>query len=381
MMAAAAESLKPLVLIWGEDDYAVKQRARQLFQEWSVEVGGFDHETIDATAANSGEAVTALGKLREALQTLPFFGGGKVILFQNCNFLGDERTASSQLVTEHLTDLAQELKAFSWKGVRLIISAGKVDKRKTFYKTLEKAGSVESFAGWSMEDKNWEAEAENSARHQVKALNKEISDAALAKLVQFVGPHPRTLAGEIEKLTLFVGEQREIVEEDISAVVCRNKQSQAFALADALGGRHLGRLLKTLDEELAAMKHGSQKSEIGLLYGLISKVRVMIFLKEMVRQGWIKADADYYRFKTQLERVPADQMPSDRRFNPLAMHPFMLHQGLGHTKNYTLLELIQAMELLLACNEKLISSSLDEALVLQQTLVKIVSRQAQPGVA
>lgn len=380
-MAAAAESLKPLVLIWGEDDYAVKQRARQLFQEWSVEVGGFDHETIDATAANSGEAVTALGKLREALQTLPFFGGGKVILFQNCNFLGDERTASSQLVTEHLTDLAQELKAFSWKGVRLIISAGKVDKRKTFYKTLEKAGSVESFAGWSMEDKNWEAEAENSARHQVKALNKEISDAALAKLVQFVGPHPRTLAGEIEKLTLFVGEQREIVEEDISAVVCRNKQSQAFALADALGGRHLGRLLKTLDEELAAMKHGSQKSEIGLLYGLISKVRVMIFLKEMVRQGWIKADADYYRFKTQLERVPADQMPSDRRFNPLAMHPFMLHQGLGHTKNYTLLELIQAMELLLACNEKLISSSLDEALVLQQTLVKIVSRQAQPGVA
>ena len=33
----------------------------------------------------------------------------------------------------------------------------------------------------------------------------------------------------------------------------------------------------------------SRGLEIGLLYGLIGKVRAMIFLKEMVREGWIKA--------------------------------------------------------------------------------------------
>ena len=31
-----------------------------------------------------------------------------------------------------------------------------------------------------------------------------------------------------------------------------------------------------------------QKSEIWLLYGLIGKVRAMILLKEMMREGWIK---------------------------------------------------------------------------------------------
>jgi len=36
-------------------------------------------------------------------------------------------------------------------------------------------------------------------------------------------------------------------------------------------------------------------------------------------------------------------------------------------------ELVRAMELLLQCNQRLVLSGLDEALVLQQTLVQIVT--------
>src|SRR5690242_6539737 len=100
----------PLVLITGDDDFAVKARAKTIYEEWCKEAGGFDHETIDATASNSSNALEAIGKLREALQTLPFFGGAKVIWFQNCNFLAEERTASSATVTETLVQLADELK-------------------------------------------------------------------------------------------------------------------------------------------------------------------------------------------------------------------------------------------------------------------------------
>src|SRR2546429_8324152 len=100
-----------------------------------------DHEIIDATVSHSGEAIKALSKLREALQTLPFFGSAKVIWLKDCNFLGDERTASASMVTEALAEMAQELKGFSWENVRLLISAGKVDKRKVFYKALDKLGT------------------------------------------------------------------------------------------------------------------------------------------------------------------------------------------------------------------------------------------------
>ena len=74
-MAVSAGKQTPfLVLICGEDEFAVKQRAKHLYLQWTQELGGMDHEILDGNVANSGEALKALARLREALQTLPFFG-------------------------------------------------------------------------------------------------------------------------------------------------------------------------------------------------------------------------------------------------------------------------------------------------------------------
>jgi DNA polymerase III subunit delta len=366
-------------LICGDDEFAVKQRAKQLYQQWCGEIGGMDHEIIEATVTNSGEAMAAIVRLREALQTLPFFGTGKVIWLRDCNFLGEERLASAQMVTESLSSLAEELKAFAWSrnpGIRLLISAGKVDKRKTFFKTLDKIGSVESLAGWSADDRDWAERAEVTARTAVRDRKKEISDEAVAELVSRIGPNPRQLDNEIEKLCLFAGNRRQIEADDVNAVCARNKTARAFALGDALGDRDLPRLLRRLDEELWEVKFDSQKSEIGLLYGLIAKVRAMLLLKEMLREGWIKPELDYNRFKAQLQRVPADRLPGDRRFNPLALNPYVLYKALPQVKRYSEAELVRAMDGLLRCNQRLVSSNLDGTLVLQQTLVQIVAPSA-----
>jgi DNA polymerase III subunit delta len=368
----AIKTSQPVALICGDDEFAVKQRAKELHRQWCDELGGMDHEIIEATVSNSGEALTALARLREGLQTLPFFGSGKVIWLRDCNFLGDERAASAQAVTETLNDLAEELKKFKWSGVRLLISGGKVDKRKTFFKTLDKIGTVETFSGWSMDDRDWAERAEIAARAAVRERQKEISEEALAELVNRVGPNPRQLENEIEKLCLFAGERKKVEYADVAAICTRNKTARAFALGDALGDRDLPRLLRRLDEELWGVKTDSHKSEIGLLYGLISKVRAMLLLKEMLREGWIKPEMDYNRFKAQLERVPADKLPADRRFNPLALNPYVLYKALPQAKKYTQDELVRAMDLLLRCNQRLVSSGLDEALVMQETLVQIV---------
>ena len=374
---SAARTPSP-ALICGDDEFAVKQRARQLYQQWCDEIGGMDHEIIEATVANSGEALMAIARLREALQTLPFFGSGKVIWLRDCNFLGEERAASAQAVTETLADLAEEFKSFDWsrnREIRLLISAGKVDKRKTFFKTLDKIGQVESLAGWSADDRDWAERAELTARQAVRDRKKEISGEAVAELVSRVGPHPRQLDNEIEKLCLFVGKRDRIETGDVNEVCVHNKLARAFALGDALGDRDLPRLLRRLDEELWELKVDSQKSEIGLLYGLIAKVRAMLLLKEMLREGWIKPEMDYNRFKAQLQHVPADRLPGDRRFNPLALNPYVLYKALPQIKRYSEAELIRAMDLLLRCNQRLVSSGLDETLVLQQTLVQIITPQ------
>ncbi len=373
-MAKAAASSAPLLLVCGDDDFTVKQKARAYFDQWSAELGGMDHEIVDATAGNSGEALNRIGRLREALNTLPFFGGAKAVWFRDCNFLGEDRTSASAAVTEELTQLADELKAFRWDGVRLLISGSKPDKRRSFYKTVEKLGSVESFNALSSDDKDWAGKAESEALRLFRAGNKDIADNALAELVTRVGPNLRALANEVEKLSLYIGDRPEVLLADVQTMTTPQKLAKAFALGEALGERDLAKLLRVLDQELWEIRTGvdKKKSEIGLLYGLISKVRALLMLRELRDQGLLKPARDYNSFKAQLDRLPTTYLPDDKRFNPLAGHPFVLFQAARQAENYTVPELIRAMDTLLGANVKLVSSGLDEAMVLQQSLVEIV---------
>lgn len=373
-MAASTDkaTTAPVLLVCGDDDFSVKQRAKQAYAAWTEELGGMDHEVVDATAINTEEALKSIGRLREALNTLPFFGGAKVVWWQNCTFLGEERTAATAAVTAELGKLAEELKAFRWDGVRLLISGGKPNRVRTFYKTLAKIGTVELFVALSAEDKDWAGKAESEALRLLKEAGKGIADEALSELVNRVGPNLRALASEVEKLTLYVGDRPEVTHADVELLTTKQKQARAFALGEALGDRDIGKLLRVLDEELWEMRVDKKKSEIGLLYGLISKVRALLLLKELRQTGVLKPARDYNSFKSQVDRLPPTALSGDKRFNPLAGHPFVAFRASLQADNYETPELILAMESLLEANRKLVSSDADEALVLQKVLVDIV---------
>jgi DNA polymerase III subunit delta len=370
-----AKTQPRVLLIHGGDEYGVKLRARDIYRTWSAEIGGTDHETIDASAANAGEALKALGRLREALETLPFFGPGKVVWFRDCSFLGDDRTASAAAVTERLAALVPFLQAFPWGAVRLLVTAGKVDKRRSFYKVFEKIGGVEHFAELSLESSDWVERMTDTAEAALTEAGKGMDAATLSGFVAMVGPNPRQLHQEIEKLVLFVGDRARIETQDIKAVVSRNRQARAFALGDALGERDLPALLKALGEELWEMRVDRKKTEIGILYGLISKVRGMLLAKELMREGWIKPERDFNRFKAQLSRLADKTLPQDKRYNPRSINPFVLFRAAQQARHYSTGELVAAMDRLLECNQQLVGSNLEESLVLQRALVGI----ATPG--
>jgi DNA polymerase-3 subunit delta len=370
----------PLVLVFGGEGVLVRQRASALFREWSQELGGMDHERIDAAAGNTGEALRALGRLREAMQTLPFFGSGKVIWFESCTFLGDERTALSKPVTEALTDFGTELSAFQWQGVRLIISAGKVDKRRTFYRTVSRLGVVEEQEGLSASMRDWELRAESLVRQRVSAAGKVMDPDAAAALITAVGPQLGQLFSEVDKLVTFVGDRETISVREVNAVAVRNRQARAFALGDALGDRDLGALLRALEEELWEARGERSGGEIGVLYGLISKVRAMLLAKELVAEGSVRLGTDYHRFKAQFESLAPDRFGSDRRYNPRLMNTYVIYRAAQQARHYSREELVRAMERLMECGRSLMSSSLDEAVVLQQALVEICQREGNTAV-
>ena len=364
---------EPLCLVFGDEDFLVRDRASQVYEGWCAEAGGEDHQIIDGTVRNAAEALEALAKLNEAVQTLPFFGGAKVVWLRGANFLGDERTASSRDVTDRLNGLAKGWETFDWQGVRVLISCGKVDKRKAFFKSAKKIAAVEDL---SIADKERGSRAALIVRQRLAELGKKIAPHVADELILLAGSDLQQLHTEADKLAAYVGEREEVMRQDVHEIATRTRQAQGFALADALGERNLPKLLRVLDEELWVVKLDAKKSPIALLYGLITKVRTMIFLKEMLRLKWIRAGGGYQQFKSQLEAIQDDRLPDERKFNPKAMHPYMLFNALGHARQYSEGELTRAMDILLRCNRQLVSSSTDDTLILQQALVQIVNKAA-----
>lgn len=369
----------PPTLICGDEDFTVKEKAQQVFNEWTTAYPDHEQEIIDAAASNASEAGKAIARLLEAMQTMPFFGGGKCIWFRNCNFLGEERTSSVKAVTEGLAGVIQEIQQVDPENIRLLISAGKVDKRKSFYKQFQKIGAVALFNGWDASKTDWIPEAEKRIEQLFAEANIRISQDALSALIESVGPNARQLNQEAEKLLLYCGNQKEASTQDVHQVVSRNKQARAFALGDALGNRNLPLAMKCLDEELWEMKLDRQRSAIGLLYGLISKVRTLIMVKEMQRKGWLRMERQFFRFKQQLEQIPDTGLPSDPKLNPLRLNPYVLFRALPQSSNYHIQELVGAMNTLYTANLQLISSSMGDAQVLQQSIVTIISKPETPS--
>src|SRR2546423_5875506 len=98
---AAATTIHAVV---GSDEAEVKRVAAELAKKLTPPAAGdFGLEVIDGAADNSEQAAARIRSTIEALDTLPFFGGAKVVWLKNANFLGDNqisRAASVQTALE-----------------------------------------------------------------------------------------------------------------------------------------------------------------------------------------------------------------------------------------------------------------------------------------
>ena len=96
--------------IVGSDEAKVKREAAELAQKLApAEAGEFGLEIIDGAADNVDGAATAIRSTIAALQTLPFFGGGKLVWLKSANFLSDDVRGKSVNVLEPLEELGDHL--------------------------------------------------------------------------------------------------------------------------------------------------------------------------------------------------------------------------------------------------------------------------------
>ena len=363
---------KSIYLLAGTDEFSVKAAAVQLAEKLAPKSAGeFGSETIDGTAGNQDEALKVLARLHEALNTVGFFGAAKLVWLKSTNLLADDKAVTAEAVKEALGELGESLKRGLPDGVTLLISAIGFDKRRSLAKTLEKLAEVRLF---DTPDESKQAGDEDIAEFIEKKLrteSKTMTGDAVAAFRELVAPNLREIANELEKLVCYVGPRPVITGADVLAICSVSRQAVIWELTDALGARRLPQAIAALERLL-----DGGEAALGIAAMLVNQVRLMLLARDLLDRRLITVSGDRngkFDFVRAFEGLPEAATAHFPRTKEGALpNAWRFYRCALAAKNFSCAELIRALDLLMEANRQLVSTQLDEHLVLAEVATKIV---------
>ena len=287
--------------ILGTDEGRVKEEAVRLHRELTGGVDdGFTHETIDGMADNSDGAFDICRRTVEALNTLPFFGGEKVVWLKAASFLIDDVTGRSERTLSGVEMLRQCLEAGLAPGVTFLLSAGGIDKRRSFWKFLEKHSQVRAFDKIDTSKDGWQEEVAALVHGRARDLGLSFEDEAMELFVMQAGEATRQIGSELEKIDLFLGpDRRTVTLEDVRVMVPMSRAGIVFEIGKALQGGDAARAIELIDRLLE-----SGESAIGLMRAsIIPTVRNLFMAKLISTLGIRTVGVNYNNFAAALDRL------------------------------------------------------------------------------
>jgi DNA polymerase-3 subunit delta len=379
-MPATRAQARTLHLVGGDDEFSIKETAARLAAELAPAAAGeFGLEIIDGAVQNQDEALKVLDRLTEAVQTVGFFGGEKLVWLKNTNLLADTPTTRAEAVKEALAAFNDRLKAGLAPGVRLLVSAVGSDRRRALYKTFEKLGEARFFEALEP-GRASEEEITRFVGEQLRARGKTMSPPALAALRDRVAAEFREIANELEKLSLYVGRRAEITPDDVRAICSASRQAIIWELADALGARDVAGAVRALDNLLA-----SGEKPIGVLLLMVAQVRLILLARDLMERRLLiprEGPGANFQYAKAFERLPENELAHFPRSKHQALpNAYRLYRCALAARNFTSDELVRAIDLLLEANRRLVTTQLDDRLVLEQAIIKMAVKPPAPVAA
>lgn len=362
---------KQIFAFFGSDDAQVKDAALALSRKIAPKDDEFGLEVVSGNADNSDHATRIIGQTIEAIQTMPFFGGEKVVWLQGANFFADNQTGRSETTLSAVESLVDLLSGGLPPDVKLIISASEIDKRRTFYKKVSKLAEVKTFDKVDTSKAGWETQVMSQVRGKAKALDLEFEGYALDRFVLMVGADTRVLDNELEKLSLYVGD-RPATEEDVAATVASSHLGIVFEIGDAIARKNLPKALDLIRRQLA-----QGENAIGiLLAAIVPRVRNLLHARDLVERHGLRVGRDYKGFERAVNALPDGDIAHLPRKKDGGISAYPLFLAAQISDRFTVKELKAALEACLEANVRLVTTQLEPHLVLDQLVTRILSRPA-----
>jgi len=368
--ASAAAKNPNLHFVTGSDEAEVRIKAKGLAAELApIDAGEFGLEIIEAPADSVDCSVDMVESTLQAVLTLPFFGGGKLVWMKGVTFLKDSVQGRSEFVQAALEKLLKVLEEGLPEGITLLVSAPEPDKRKSFYKSLC------SLANTTLCDKpdfgfnGTEDDLIDWVIRRCRERCVKIDEQAAVVLTTRVGANTGQLDAELAKLVTSSGEGIVISEQLVRDLVPFTRSGGIFDLSDAINKRNLPLCLDTL----AQLRRQGENTIGILLAAIVPTVRNLLIAKDLMERHRLKPPAQANYFTSELNRLSSKQTAHLPRKKDGSINYYSIGLAAMNSRLFQREHLVSAF---LACrdtNQKLLSGYGSEETLLTQLLVRIVA--------
>lgn len=354
----------------GSDESAVKKAASALVQELAPGADAFGLETIDGAVDSVDAATGAVHDTIQALLTLPFLGGSKLVWLKSATFLADSVAGRSESVTAAVTKLCDVLEAGLPGEVIFVLSAPQADKRRTAYKTLSKLATTQVHDMPDLGFRAGEEEFIEWTTSRVRARDLQLTPEAVETLTARVGLDTRQLDNELEKLETAFGKTRPISADDVRGLVPQTREGGIFDLSDAVARRNLPLALETLEQ---LSRQGERGVGI-LLAAVMPTVRNLLLVKDLLVRHKLPPPTQAHFFAGTLKRLPDSAVAHLPRRKDGTLNAYPLGIAAMHASHYTLPELESGFMACAHANQQLLSGSLTDDVIIARLLIGLLAR-------
>ena len=246
-----------LVMLFGDEDYLVSE-ALKLLRQNVLKEGAIDFNYDQFFVGDA-----PMARIVDTVETLPMMCERRLVVLRFVERLTDK----SWIDLFQLFENPVESTCF-------ILVAAKVDKRKKYFKTIERAGQVVELK------KPYENQIPAWIEYISFSHNLKLDKEGMHLIHQLVGSNLSEINSEIVKLKQFVGEAPKATAADILQVISKVKVDSVFELTDAIGKRDRVEALTCLANLL---EHG--QNELGTMAMISRHVRVLETLKQGLNEG------------------------------------------------------------------------------------------------
>jgi DNA polymerase-3 subunit delta len=364
MAASSSNKTVPIHFLCGSDEDAVKKAAAELARKLAPD-DAMNFETIDGRANTVDEAVQSIGRVREAILTLPFFGAGKLVWWKTVNFLDESGVGRHASVKEALESLQPDLERVDGASVVLLVSALGIHKGRAFAKALLKHAQTKFFDLPDLR-KTSEDEIIFQIERRMKAAGLRPGSGAAERFFQAAGIDTAVWTQELEKLGCYAGEgNAELTRDDINRVIGGSREVLIWDFCHAVLGGQARLALAQLSALLA-----QDESELGILILLAGQVRLAALAAVLRENKMMRLTRGSF---TSAEVSAAGEAYLPRKKSGEPISTYALGQAAQRSQHHPASTWFRALALIYQAQREMLTGESDKRRALECVVLEIVA--------